>query len=56
VLQELWDVALDVSTDSEARARIGGVKANTKTFDFVFGLVLGQHLLAHTVKPCRAPR
>ena len=48
VLQELWDVALDVSTDSEARARIGGVKANMKTFDFVFGLVLGQHLLAHT--------
>ena len=48
VLQELWDEALDVSTDSEARARIGGVKANMKTFDFVFGLVLGQRLLAHT--------
>ena len=57
VLQELWDVALDVCTDSEARARIGGVKANMKTFDFVFGLVLGQRLLAHTiVKPCRTPR
>ena len=48
VLQELWDLALDASTDSEARARIGGVKANMKTFDFVFGLVLGQRLLAHT--------
>ena len=48
VLQELWDEALDVSTDSEARAKIGGVTANTKTFDFVFGLVLGQRLLAHT--------
>lgn len=48
MLQELWDVALDVSTDSKAQARIGGVKANMKTFDFVFGLVLGQRLLAHT--------
>ena len=48
VLQELWDVALDVSNDSEARARIGGMEANMKTFDFAFGLVLGQRLLAHT--------
>ena len=42
------DLALDASTDSGARAKIGGVKANMKTFDFVFGLVLGQRLLAHT--------
>ena len=28
--------------------RIGGVKANMKSFDFVFGLVLGQRLLVHT--------
>lgn len=48
VLLELWDVALDVSTDSEAQARIGGVKANMISFNFVFGLVLGQRLLAHT--------
>ena len=48
VLQELWDEALDTSTDPEARGRIGGVKTNMKTFDFVFSLVLGQRLLAHT--------
>jgi len=58
VLQELWDEVLDASTDSEARARIGGVKANMKTFDFVFGLVLGQRLLAHTdnLKTMQSPK
>ena len=32
----------------ELHARIGGIKANVKTLDFVFGLVLGHCLLAHT--------
>ena len=48
VFQELWVEAKDVTTDSEARARINGVEAQMMQFDFLFGLVLGVYILSHT--------
>ena len=38
----------DVVTDSEIRARLIRVEAMTGNFDFLFGLVLGEHILKHT--------
>ncbi len=48
VLQDLWDEATQIVHDSETVARIGGVSAQMKLFDFYFGLVLGELLLRHT--------
>ena len=45
---ELWVEAKDVTADSEARARIHGVKAQMMKFDIFFGLVLGVTILSHT--------
>ncbi len=46
-LQELWTWALDHCSDSEMKARIRGVQLHMTTFDFFYGLVLGQTLLQH---------
>ena len=48
VLQGLWDEAVQIVHDSETLARIGGVAAQMKLFDFFFGLVLGECLIRHT--------
>ena len=34
--------------DSEVKARINGVAAIMKTFDFLFGLILAERILKHT--------
>ena len=42
VLLKLWDECLKESLDAEIRLRIIGSKAQMKTFNFFFGLCLGQ--------------
>lgn len=48
VLQELWDKAVEVIRESDTIARIRGVAAQMQSFDFFFGLVLGESLLCNT--------
>ena len=48
VFQESWDEARDITTDSENRARITGVKAQIEKFPFLFCLCLGECILRHT--------
>lgn len=48
VFMQLWEDAADSCHDSEARARIGGVKASMLTFDFLYGLKLAERLLQHS--------
>ena len=48
MLQELWDEVLEVAKDSDTRARIGGVQHMMTSFEFYFGLLLGEHVLKHT--------
>ena len=37
VLLDTWDDAVHIVTDTESKARINGVAAQMKTYDFVFG-------------------
>lgn len=37
---DTWDKAVDVVTDTESKARINGVAAQMKSYDFVFGTTL----------------
>ena len=48
VFHELWEEAKDIVKDSETRARIVGVQFYMKSFDYLFGMVLGERLLKHT--------
>ena len=48
VLLELWDESLEVIRDTDMKARIQGVAAQIKTFDFFFGVSLGLLILKHT--------
>ena len=48
VLQELWDQAISIVRDTETISQIRGIDALMRTFDFFFGLVLGECLLRHT--------
>ena len=48
VLNELWEKACEVVKDTETIARIRGVAAQMASFDFFYGLVLGEMLLRHT--------
>ena len=48
VLLDTWDDAVDVVTDTESKARINGVAAQMKTYDFVFGATLGEMILRHS--------
>ena len=43
-----WDDALSSKLDDEMRARITGVSATMHTFDFLFGVSLGNVLLNQT--------
>ena len=44
-LQSTWEEAIEIARDTETKARIGGVLAQMKSFDFLFGVVLGEMLL-----------
>ena len=48
VLQSTWVDALQVTRDTEAKARIQGVSAQMKSFRFLFGVMLGELILRHT--------
>ncbi len=48
VLNELWDKACNVVGDTETIAHIRGAAAQMGSFEFFFGLVLGEMLLRHT--------
>lgn len=48
VLFGVWDEALSSQLDGEMRARIVGVDTQMHTFDFLFGISLGNLLLLHT--------
>lgn len=48
ILQELWIDCEDFVKDADARAWINGVSAQMKSFDFLFGVVLGKLLLMHS--------
>ena len=47
LLQE-WIISLDGKLQSDIRGRIVGCQAQMNTFDFFFGLNLGQRLFSHT--------
>ena len=47
VLLGLWDESVEVVRDTEMKARIQGVTAQMKKFDFFFGLSLGLLILKH---------
>ena len=48
VLQQLWEEAKDIASESESRSRINGVQAQMERFEYLFGLVLGKRVLKHT--------
>ena len=48
LLQNTWEEALEIARDTETKARIHGVAAQMKSFDFLFGTILGEMLLRHT--------
>ena len=47
-LQSTWDNALEVARDSESKARIHGVSSQMKTFEYYFGISLGELVLRHS--------
>ena len=44
----LWEEVIESSSDSETRARVNGVQAMMQTFEYLFGLSLGECILRHT--------
>ena len=48
VLFQLWEESLDIVKEAEMRGRIIGVSTYMKSFDFYFGVVLGEMLLRHS--------
>lgn len=47
-LLQAWEVSLEGSLQSEVRGRIIGCQSQMGTFDFYFGLCLGERLFCHT--------
>ena len=47
LLQRTWK-AVELAGNTEMKARINGVVAHMKTFNFIFGTILGEMLLCHT--------
>ena len=48
IFQELWLACLDYTKDTETKARILGVEAQMKTFNYLFGVLLGEVILRNT--------
>ena len=48
VFQELWLECLDCTKDTETKTRILGVEAQIKTFNYLFGVLLGEVILRNT--------
>ena len=53
-LEDLWEWSLDNCTDTDMKARIRGVDTYMKTFDFVYGVYLGELILTHSDNLSRA--
>ena len=47
-LKELWEWAVNNCSDTEMKARIRGVDVYMRTFDYVFGVYLGELILSHS--------
>ena len=47
-LKELWEWAAKNCSDTEMQARIHGVNVSMKTFDYVYGVYLGELTLRHS--------
>ncbi len=47
VLMQTWEEAAEIVKDSETKARIRGVAVQMKSFNYVFGNLLGEMLLKH---------
>ena len=54
VLQSLWEESVDCVRDTEMRSRIQGISTCMTTFDFFFGVSLGELLLNHSDNLSRA--
>ena len=48
VLQELWDKCLETKLEPDIKGRIIGVKHQMGTFDYFYGVNLGEILLKHS--------
>ena len=48
VFQDLWPECLDCTKDTETKARILGAEAQMKTFNYLFGILLGEVILRNT--------
>ena len=46
-LEDLWDWCSSQYKDRETKARVGGVQAQMRTFEYFFGLRLGILILRH---------
>lgn len=47
-LQSTWDEAVTIAKDTETKAWIHGVSFQMKTFDYLYGYMLGELILHHT--------
>lgn len=47
-LEMTWDEAISATQDTETKARIQGVAAQMRSFEFFFGSMLGELVLTHT--------
>ena len=47
-LESTWVEAADIARDTETKARLHGVSVQMKSFDFIFGSMLGEMILRHT--------
>ena len=48
VLQELWEQAKDEVSDPSIKSRIIGVQTQFKTFQYFYGVILGELILKHS--------
>lgn len=48
VLQKTWEESVDVVKDTEMKSRIIGVATQMETFDYLYGVMLGQMILCHS--------
>lgn len=57
-LMKEWRVSLEDNLQPEVRGRIVGCQGQMQTFDFFFGLSLGESLFSHSddLKPCSRRR
>lgn len=48
ILQDTWEEAVEIVKETATKARINGVAGQMKTYDFLYGTILGELLLRHT--------